>query len=298
MKTSFYNEFLVLAEQLSFSRAAQKLGITQSALSRHIKQLEEDINYPLFVRTTQKIKLTPYGIAFLSHAADIVKHQQDFACTAEAIQRKLSSAIAVGVCGFPSYYGITSLLADFANRYPQTVIDVHMDSADCFPNRLHTGLLDVAFIHGAEICGEDFCVIPFREDHLSASLPYTHPLASKSALSLCELKDETFYIRHKRDSYLYKLETDILRSAGFEPKISLSKGTWEDSVISRSDSISLVMQGLADRLMGQQFVSVIDIMPRIPVNISLIYPKNRELSDTVMAFIRLAEEKSPLLSSL
>lgn len=294
MKT-FYNEFLILAEQLSFSKAAKKLGITQSALSRHIKQLEEDLNYPLFFRTTQKIELTPYGAAFLPHAAAIVKHREEFSCAAKAIRRTLSNGIALGVCGFPNYYGITSLLADFAGQYPQAIIDVHMDSPDLFLKQLRTGVLDAAFIHNTEnFCG-DFCVIPFREDYLSASLPYTHPLSSKATLSLTDLRDETFYIRHRKDSSMYKLETSILRSAGFEPKISLSRGTWEDSVISRSDNISLVMQGLADKLNGQQYIKVIDIEPRIPVNISLVYPEHRALSETVRAFIRLTEEKSTLL---
>lgn len=295
MKTSFFNEFLVLAEQLSFSKAAKKLGITQSALSRHIKQLEADVGYPLFVRTTQKIELTSYGIAFLPHATAILKHQQEFICASEAIRRSLANSISLGVCGFPHFYGITSLLADFANLYPQSVIDVHMDSADRFIKQVQTGILDAAFIHGAEVCGEEFCVIPFREDHLSVSLPHTHPLAARDSISLCELKEETFFIRHRKDSRLYKLETDALRSAGFDPKISLSKGTWEDSIISRSDNISLVMQGLADRLEGQIRISIVDICPRIPMNISLIYPKDRQISDTLMAFIELTKEKSTLL---
>ncbi len=296
MKTAFYNEFIILAEQLSFSKAAKKLDITQSALSRHIKQLEQELGCPLFYRTTQKIELTPYGVAFLPHAAAILKHREEFANAAGSIQRTLSDGIALGVCGFPSHYGITSLLADFAGQYPDAIIDVYTDSPDLFLKQLHSGFLDAAFIHNTEDYSREFCVIPFREDYLSASVPCTHPLASRDTLALADLKDETFYIRHRKGSSMYNLQTSILRSAGFEPKISLSNGTWEDSVISRSDNISLVTQGLAEKLGGQIFyLKVIDIEPRIPVNLSLVYPRDRELSETVRAFIRLTEEKSALL---
>lgn len=70
METSILNEFLVLEETNSFSKAARQLQISQATLSRHIKQLEDLYGICLFERTTQKIKLTPYGESLVPYARD------------------------------------------------------------------------------------------------------------------------------------------------------------------------------------------------------------------------------------
>ncbi|MCC8103274.1 MAG: LysR family transcriptional regulator [Clostridiales bacterium] len=290
MKTLFLNEFLILAEQLNFSNAAKKLGINQSALSRHIKQLEEELNVPLFTRTTQKIELTSFGMAFLPHAIAITEHEKEFERTAEALRRDADHRISLGVVGFPAYYGITTLFADFKKQYPQAIIDVLMLSTDETLGQLQSGLLDAAFIHNTGTFEDDYTMIPYREDYLSVSLPHSHPLAAKKSVHLSELKDEVFFIRHKKGSTPWQLEVNELQNAGFTPKLSSSKGNWEDSVINRSGEVSLVKQGLADKLRGNVHIAVVDLEPRVHTDLYLIYPKERHLNAMVDAFVKFTAE--------
>ncbi len=285
MKTSFFNEFLILAEQLNFSRAAQKIGMNQSVLSRHIKQLEEEVGAPLFTRTTQKMELTPYGAALIPHARAILEQTNEFTRDVDAIRRDAANRISLSVCGYPSYYGITALFAAFKNRYPDAVIDVHMDSFDDAFHNLNTGSYDAIFVHWNEESATQYEAIPFHEDYFSVSLPAVHPMADRERVPLADLKDETFYIRHKKDSYMYNLELRALRSAGFEPKLSLNQSNWEDSIINHSNDISLVTQGTAQMLRSQLRVRVIDITPRIYANVSLVYLKDREQTGLVRSFL-------------
>ncbi len=295
MKTLFLNEFLVLADQLNFSNAAKKLGINQSALSRHIKQLEEELGVQLFSRTTQKIELTPYGVAFLPHAVSIKEHEKAFELAADAIRRDTAHRISLGVCGFPGYYGITALFSEFKNQYPESIIDVSMGSTEEMLGRLQSGVLDIAFVHDTGGLTEDYTMIPYREDYLSVSLPVKHRLAKAKSLRLIDLKDEVFFIRHKKGSTPWNFEIQALKDAGFTPKLSSSKNTWEDSVINRSNEVSLVKQGLADKLQGNVHVAVVDLEPRIHTNLYLIYPANRRLTDIVNAFVSYtAEHRLPL----
>ncbi|MCD8023368.1 MAG: LysR family transcriptional regulator [Lachnospiraceae bacterium] len=285
MKTLFLNEFLVLADQLSFSGAAKKLGIQQSALSRHIKQLEEELGVPLFTRTTQKIELTTYGTTFLPHALAITAHEQEFLRTAEALRRDAERRIALGSIGFPSYYGINALFAAFKNQYPEAIIDVEMVSTDDTLGRLRAGVMGAAFVHNTGSLEENYTVIPYREDYLSVTLPITHPLAARKTLRLEELKDEVFFIRHKKGSTPWRLEIKELKDAGFTPKLSSSKNIGDDSVINRIQEVSLVNQGLAKELRRNLRVAVVDVEPRIHTDICLVYPKERALNGIVHSFI-------------
>ncbi len=293
MKTSFFNEFLALSEQLNFSRAAQKLGMNQSVLSRHIKQLEEELGVPLFTRTTQKMELTLYGAALIPHAREILAETEQYALEAENIRRDADNRISLGVCGFPAFYGITALFADFKNTYPDAVIDVHTDNFEEAFQYLDAGNYDAIFVHNAGELYEKYDVIPFCDDYFSASFPAAHPMADRESVHLSELKDETFYIRHKKNSYMYNLELQTLRNAGFEPKLSLNQNSREDSIINFTNGISLVTQGLADRLKHQVLVRVVDISPRIHTNISLIYLKDRALSNIAQTFLQFAVAHRP-----
>ncbi len=290
LKTSFFNEFLVLAEQLNFSKAAQKIGMNQSVLSRHIKQLEEEVGAPLFIRTTQKMELTPYGAALIPHARAILEQTHEFARNVDAIRRDAANRISLGVCGYPTYYGITALFAAFRNQYPDAMIDVHTDSFDDAFHYLNTGRFDAIFVHWNGEPVPQYEVIPFHEDYFSVSLPAVHPMADRETVSLADLKNEIFYIRHKKDSYMYNLELKALRSAGFEPKLSLNQSNWEDSIINHSNDISLVTQGTAQMLRNQLRVRVIDITPRIFANVSLVYLKDREQTKLVRSFLNFVRE--------
>lgn len=75
METSILNEFLTLEETNSFSKAARQMQISQATLSRHIRQLEDSYGVPLFERTTQKMKLTPYGEALVVYAKNILENE-------------------------------------------------------------------------------------------------------------------------------------------------------------------------------------------------------------------------------
>ncbi len=293
MKTSFFNEFLALSEQLNFSRAAEKLGMNQSVLSRHIKQLEEELGVPLFTRTTQKMELTPYGAALIPHAREILAQSDQFALESENIRRDAGNRISLSVCGYPAFYGITALFADFKNAYPDAVIDVHTDNFDEAFRNLNAGHYDAVFVHKAGRLYEKYDVIPFCDDYFSVSFPAAHPMADLEYVHLSDLKDETFNIRHEKNSYMYNLELETLREAGFEPKLSLNQNSWEDSLINFTNGISLVTQGLADKLRHQVLVRVVDISPRIHTDISLIFLKDRPLSNIALTFLQFANEHRP-----
>lgn len=297
MKTSFLNEFMALEKHLNFSNAARELSITQSALSRHIQKLEEEMGVPLFHRTTQKIDLTPYGEALIPHAKAILEHSRAFSQECAEIKERSPNHIILGCCGFPNYYGITGFLSAFKAAYPRAVMDVRIGSTDENLRWLQEGDVNAAFVHNITNLAQEYQLLPFCRDWLSAVLPADHPLAEHETVSLYDLRDETFYLRHSKDSLMDKLEMRTLRSAGFEPKLSHNRGTWGDSVINRGREVSLALRGLSDKLRGNMHLKICEIRPIISVDVCFIYSKKAPAPGLMKPFSEMVEQQAHMIAN-
>lgn len=297
MKTSFLNEFMALEKHLNFSKAARELSITQSALSRHIQKLEEEMGVPLFHRTTQKIDLTPYGEALIPHAKAILEHSRAFSQECAEIKERSPNHIILGCCGFPNYYGITGFLSAFKAAYPRAVMDVRIGSTDENLRWLQEGDVNAAFVHNITNLAQEYQPIPFCRDWLSAVLPADHPLAEHETVSLYDLRDETFYLRHSKDSLMDKLEMRTLRSAGFEPKLSHNRGTWGDSVINRGREVSLALRGLSNKLQGNMHLKICEIRPIIPVDVCFICSKKAPAPGLMRPFSEMVEQQAHMIAN-
>lgn len=293
MQTSILNEFLVLEEQLSFSKAARELGISQATLSKHILSLENEFGAPLFERTTQKVSLTPYGEVFVEHARSIISCESSFRKKVEQIRFQTSSHLVIGTIGNPYFYGITALFASFKKIHPDASIEVHVGSTDELLKMLESGKIDVAFLRNLTDLNCKYQSFFYHNDFLSLIVPANHPKAGKSVVHLSEFSTETFYSRVSKDSLMGQLEAKALREAGFEPIFSSSRGTLEDSVINQGNNLSLANQALANTLAGNIHLSVLTIEPPIHTDIWLAAAREQH-SDIVQDFFRFVQEHADI----
>ncbi|WP_304173072.1 LysR family transcriptional regulator [Pseudobutyrivibrio ruminis] len=274
METSIFNEFLILEETNSFSKAAEQLRISQASLSRHIKQLEDEYGMLLFERTTQKMKLTPYGESLVQYARIILEAERSFKREVEKINFQNSNHLVVGCIDYPFYYGITSHLADFKRENPNATLEVMINSTDELVRNLNTGEVDVAFIRNIDNVADKFDSIFYKEDYMHIAVPVKHPLANKKTVSIKEFKTDTFYKRYKKGSYMDSLFSKLASDAGFKPMISASGSSWEDSVINEPNTVTLCNGALAENFRGNVHVKVLDLKEKPEVNIYLATAKN------------------------
>jgi DNA-binding transcriptional LysR family regulator len=137
--------FVEVAETASFSRAAERLNVTQSWLSRQVKALETQIGFKLFDRTSRTVILTERGREMLARAQTAVDHVRGVQALAAKLGRK-ESALAIGL----ATYALTNeqrleLVDDYLARYPQVRIDTRIDSARQLAASLVQGELDLMF---------------------------------------------------------------------------------------------------------------------------------------------------------
>ena len=117
--------FVVVAEELHFRRAAERLHMSQPPLSQQIRQLEEEVGATLLLRNQRKVELTAAGAAFLVRAREILDAVEDAARQARRVQRGEVGRLAVGFVGSAMYSFVPELLRAFREHAPDIALRLH-----------------------------------------------------------------------------------------------------------------------------------------------------------------------------
>jgi DNA-binding transcriptional LysR family regulator len=137
--------FLAVAEALSFTRAAQRLNLTQPPLTRQIAALEHKLGVSLFARTSRRVALTAAGNMLLAHVRPLLLHADQVAQVMHH-QRLECRHFGVGCTPMAYYSAMPLLIAQFRQQYPQIQLSVREASTDAQLDALSQAQLDVAFI--------------------------------------------------------------------------------------------------------------------------------------------------------
>src|SRR5262252_4095084 len=165
--------FVAVVEAKGFTRAAAFVNLTQSAVSLHIKRLEEQVGRRLFDRTTSKLALTSDGEILLSYAQRILALEEE-------VKTRLGHPEPEGLVRFgaPEYFDpgtLASLLAQFNSRYPAIELEIQMGIGTDIAALYARGLLDVAIINReideADGAGHEDTTVLYREGRVWAALP-------------------------------------------------------------------------------------------------------------------------------
>lgn len=140
--------FLSVAQNLSFTKAANELFITQPAITKHIKELELEFEVKLFDRTGNKISLTHAGSVLFSYANRIVSLHNEMKFRLSELQGCLSGNLRVGASTTIAQYVIPSALAKFNKNYPDINISLFNGNTEDVEKRLLKNEIDVAIVEG------------------------------------------------------------------------------------------------------------------------------------------------------
>lgn len=213
--------FIAVAKCLSFTKAAEQLFITQPALSRHIRNMEEELNIQLFVRTGSGIYLTPAGISLFEGFSSIYESYTGQVARAEKIQAGLSGRLKIGVLSQTNIADFMPLIYhDFQKNHPNVDLWFTQGSFSSLLDGLYAGDLDLVFTLQFEIERKKSIVYQYVDhsrDHIVLSR--YHPLAAREDLVLEDLKDEKFVMISPEDNPESSgLVFDLCKKHGFVPQ--------------------------------------------------------------------------------
>jgi DNA-binding transcriptional LysR family regulator len=185
--------FIALAEEGSFTKAAQRMNIVQSGLSISIKALEEELGTRLFERTTRKVRLTPAGIMFLEHARAGLVTLEGGVQAVRSQDGIVRGRLRLGILqSLGPYVDLALLLDTFRTRYPEVEFAVRSLSTETIPAQVRSGYVDLSF-HA--MVGDDqtagLKVIPFAQDSLVAICATRHRFAGRRSVTLEQLARAT-----------------------------------------------------------------------------------------------------------
>lgn len=178
--------FLAVAEELHFARAAARLHIEQSPLSRTIKELEEDLGARLFDRNTRSTRLTRAGLALLEHVPRVFAAVTQARDSVRAASSGFQGQLRIAISGSVSQVRLSALLLLCREEEPDT--DIRLDEvpqAQQFKG-LETDLYDAGFSQSSDV-GESLIAIPAWNDPVVVAVPARHPLLIHKKLPLDEV---------------------------------------------------------------------------------------------------------------
>jgi DNA-binding transcriptional LysR family regulator len=283
--------FVVVAEELHFTRAAERLHIAQPPLSYHIQQLERELGVQLFARTRHQVQLTDAGHTLLSEAYRLFGQVEQ---TVRLVQRVGHGEVGLLTLGFvPSASNdiLPTLLRLFRERFPAVRLLLKEQNPDQVVQGLEEQRLDIGFLYLP--CESTLLETRsiFREP-LVAVLPQQHPLAGRPEIALPELAEELFILppRYIAVPGLLSHIMETCLRAGFVPKVA--QEAWLMQTI-----IALVAANMGVALVpaSVQHLHRTGVIYRplagapVCVEMGMLWRKGETLP-TLQLFLRLAEE--------
>jgi DNA-binding transcriptional LysR family regulator len=246
--------FIAVAEELHFTRAAERLHIGQPPLSHAIQMLEADVGALLFERSKRWVRLTEAGKLFLSDARGILAMADQAAESARRAQRGEAGELRIG---FTFSTPFTPLFATLINRYRQQFPLVTLKLQEMSTSRQMEAIgqrsLDLGFIRppdgasGAKMASGVLALSKLRKDNLVVVLPTSHSLAANKKIAIKQLANEPFVMYPRAaGTGIYLQIYSLCHAAGFEPHVAQEAG--ESSTI-----IGLVAAGCGVSIMPNSF---------------------------------------------
>ena len=214
--------FQAVAEDLSFSRAAQRLHVAQPALSRAIKQLESVLGAAVFERTRHRVRLTPAGAVLLHETVSLLQHFEESVRRVRRTAAGEEGELRLGYIGPPTQPFLGRLLHEYRERYPLVAIHLEERTPERVWEMVAKGRLSAALtrpVAAHEALG--LRTIVLREEKLGVVVPVGHRLAKRRSVPWTELAREPLIVLARREGMgLHDAVIAGCRRAGVTPRLT------------------------------------------------------------------------------
>jgi DNA-binding transcriptional LysR family regulator len=204
--------FIAIARAQSFSRAADRIHLSQPTLSQHMKEIEDELGVHLFIRHTRSVSLTEAGRIFEDYATRVVATLAAGKQAIAEIDGLQRGSLVIGASTTPGTYLLPARIAKFRAQYPGITVALRIGNSRSVEERVRDGEVDIAVIGGHVLGPGERCVAAGIVDELQLVVPPNYPL-KKGALSPERLTRERLLIREEGSATRQATER-ALRQAG------------------------------------------------------------------------------------
>lgn len=288
MDVQTLQEFTVLYETLSFQETADRLNVSQSALTKHIHKLEEELGVSLFDRSTRSVRPNAFSEVFYPYADQIVRTDQDARTALLDLRKSSDEHLRIAFSSTCSHYSIIEIISTFAKLYPQ--YHTHITESILACEMLRTRQCDFAFANDAIAIDDSLSRVIYQTDRLALFVPSDDPLAKEHTVSVDVLRTRNL-IAHSRANGAYHADTlrliSACKAAGFVPEVntSASYSSTVMKLIKEGQGVSALFRGQIPVDQQDPAITAVAIEPPIETTVYLLYDREGRHTPARKAFL-------------
>ena len=214
--------FIAVAEELHFARAASRLHLAQPSLSKQIQLLEQELGFPLFYRTKQRVELLDAGHVFLDEARRILRQTENAVEAARQTHSGQRGRLVIGFHPTATLEILPKILRKYRRLYPDVMVELSEITTFRSAELLLDSPLSVGLFRSPSLFNkEPFCSETILREPFVVALPDSHPAAKQDSVRIKTLAGELFIIPPRQPGWnLSDAIFQILRDNGIEPRIA------------------------------------------------------------------------------
>lgn len=290
------HQFVAVAEELNFRRAALRLHMSQPPLSNAIKRIEEEVGKPLFDRGRRHVRLTPVGEIFLREARRTLAQAAHGMRLAQRASDETAGSLRLSFVASAALGPLPDLVRRFRQAYPGVEVLLDSDTTGGQLQALRRGATDIALIVAPLQDAKGLAVDHFREEKIVIALPSWHPLASRKSIQLSQVASESFIsFPFSAGPGFESIFLTACQRAGFFPKVvqEVSQMVTKIMLVASGVGVALVPGSFA--AMQMPHVTYVPVLEgRRPLRYSLAFATQaRRDNPLVESFLLLACDGKP-----
>ncbi|OCS87994.1 LysR substrate-binding domain-containing protein [Caryophanon tenue] len=282
--------FVEVAKQLSFTKAAAVLHVSQPSISKTIQQIEAELGVPLFYRSSKQLELTDAGQAVLVNALQVLSAFKNMRSELSDLMDLKKGRIRIGIPPIIGAEFFSKLISVYKEQHPYVEILLSEVGTKRIRQDIEAGELDVGLVCSIHSTNENLQVIPFLKDPLQLIVHDSHPLAQQSSITMAQLQHETF-IMYRKDFVLYDRIIEECTKNGFFPTIACET-TQKDlfiELVHAKVGIALLPAKIAAKIPYPDIKRISFEQQPVRLELGITWKTNKYLPFAVREFIELAK---------
>jgi LysR family transcriptional regulator, transcription activator of glutamate synthase operon len=282
---------VALADELNFTRAAEREHVAQPALSQQVRRLEEEVGLALVERTTRHVALTDAGELLVARARRVLAELAAAGTELQGLRGVDIGHVTIGAMHTMGPVDLSLALAEFHDRHPNVGLTVREQSSEEMAEMLRVDELDLAFLSVTErVEAHGLGLYQLVSEELVVLLPPDHPLADRRQVRMAELADEQF-ISFRAGARLRELLFAAGREAHFEPRVTLESNESQRirRLVARGLGVAILPRSDAEGPGADVAVAPL-VQPSLRRDITLAWREGRRHAPAAKAFLELARD--------
>ncbi|MFC7321128.1 LysR family transcriptional regulator [Halobacillus campisalis] len=286
--------YIAVIELESFTKASQRLNLSQPTVSFHIKTLEEHYETTLIDRSPKRFQVTSTGEIVYQRAKQILGILEKAQNEVSEYHHQLRGEIRIGASYTVGEYILPGILKAFDQLYPEVDLNVTIKNTEEINTGVQLHELDIGLVEG-QVNKKDLSSHPFMEDEMVVVVPIDHPLRSKDEITFKQIQDQTWIFRESGSGTRAVLES-LLESYNVRPRKMITIGSNHGVIqgVKQNLGLSLISKTVAEHSNALDLIFPLPFI-KVPTRFfSYVTPNDeKEISKNASVFIDLVEDLHP-----